>query len=301
MRGLRLLIVASGSWGDVLPFAVLARAMERAGHKPTLAVPPIFVRPLRTVCRVHPVGIVPTAASVRAFQTSLEHDETAREGHLHYWRHILLPGVAPVLHNLATLGRFDVVLCHAQSPAGLIYARRLEVPCIGLSVGPGLIPNEGYPPASVAVGLRADQVLRRSSVDNESDWKDESEWYDDTLACDVRDVKRETGDLGWPSGGFGPYSMLDGFHKQVVCAPRFSMQGLTWKPGVVVAGYPYCDTPLASPPVIPDPSINAMPTWVVTLGTAMTHAEGGRYRRVVTALRSLGRRSINYRGNTWNR
>ncbi|WP_028938470.1 glycosyltransferase [Pseudonocardia spinosispora] len=135
---MRVLLLAVGSQGDVRPLVALAERLQRDGHEPTVAAPPLF-RPLAIAAGVPfaalDVGMMALAATMSDSHGPLHFARLARS----------LGGLAgEAITSAWAVARnsgADVVVHHPVLPLGQHLAERLGVPAVIATPLPALTPT----------------------------------------------------------------------------------------------------------------------------------------------------------------
>jgi sterol 3beta-glucosyltransferase len=141
-RGMRVLLLAAGSHGDVRPMVALADRLVRAGHTPLLVAPRVF-GPLAVG---HRVPFAPLDLDMTAVAARMRADAP---GPLHFLAFARSMGTAvrPALGALweaaAAFGP-DVIVHHPVLPLGQHLAERLDIPAVLAPPLPAFVPTGAF-------------------------------------------------------------------------------------------------------------------------------------------------------------
>lgn len=153
---MKVLLVSTGSRGDVEPFAALARALKTAGHVPTLAAPARF----GDMAEPDPFPFIALDDSLFDLQ-----DKLARQGTFAAVTGApkAKPALQRFLFDVADLATHptDVVLYHPKTLATPLVAEKLQVPAIAVQLIPLYQPTSAFP--SPLLSRRVPPWLNRAS------------------------------------------------------------------------------------------------------------------------------------------
>lgn len=148
-KKMRVLLLTHGTRGDVQPFVALAKALQQAGHEPTLAAPnsSAFLAEEHGVRlrRVHDTWNTLTRDPIvrAAFETNYR-GLRGKKLALQTMRKFR-PLMAKVLQDMAEAAReaADLVVCHPSGPLHLV-GEQLRVPAIPVCLEPIWFPTNSF-------------------------------------------------------------------------------------------------------------------------------------------------------------
>lgn len=151
---MKLVILATGTRGDVQPFVALAQGLSSAGHNVVLAAPGSF----EPFVRSYGVAFAPMGSDYAAIIESPE-GKAALGGNPVKAMQVMKQQVFPMMRQMledawAAAQGADAIIYHPKALAGVHLAEKLQVPCfIGTAV-PVVVPTRAFPaPAFISRNL----------------------------------------------------------------------------------------------------------------------------------------------------
>lgn len=282
---MRFVLLATGTRGDVQPFAALAQGLAGAGHDAVLAAP----GPFESFVRSHGVSFLPMGSDYAALLESPE-GKAALGGNPVKMVQVLRQTVFPLMRQMlddawAAAQGADALIYHPKALAGVHLAERLGVPCfIGTPV-PVVVPTAAFPaPAFVghSLGGPLNRLTYHAVRSGSRPFRGMvAEWRRTRLGLGPR---RE----GEYVQGGRPIPVLHAFSRHVVPPPA------DWPSEAVVTGYWFPRRSRAwEPPADLDAFLEAGPPPVyVGFGSVAGIDRDGITRMVSAALGRAGVRGI---------
>lgn len=293
---MRVLAVTAGSWGDILPFVPPVTELARRGHDVVIAVPPIFVRPLRRL-GLQAVGAGPFLKRRRltALHDQVGTDVTGWRPFEHYWNDLVLADAAAIVDDLEAIkDRPDVVLAHQHSVAAHALCARRHLPRSVLAWGPACTPSAGYasPTRLMQLPDLAASLGAGCEVENSASWEAATDLVRDRIDPPTNAVLEG---LGVDPVRAAPFTGLPGAGRSLLLTSHSALidDQPDWADHARQVGYPYFDSvPGTSTQDVDAFMAAGLPPVVISFGTAIAGGATEAYRAVCEGVIASGRRAL---------
>ena len=274
---MRTLLISTGSRGDVEPFIALARGLQDAGHRPTLAAPARF----RDMTAVHGVDFVGLDDSLFDLQEELAHQGTfaALRGASR-----ARPALRRFLSDVADLSEHgtDAVVYHPKTLAAPMVAETQGVPAIAAQLIPLYQPTSAFGSPLVARALPSwlNRASWRTVAAVEAPWRSA-----------LREIRRDRLGLSGPAISLteriGASGALNAWSPQLLPAPA------DWAADAEPLGFWRLPPQQWHPPgpLLDFLESGEAPVYI-GFGSMYSHDPAGLGRAVRDGLRQTGRRGI---------
>jgi rhamnosyltransferase subunit B len=295
----RIVAVAAGSLGDIIPFLGPVRELLKRDNQVELLVPPQFVRLLRRAqFPVSPVGGFVERAQLTAFHDAVWSSVDGRAPLEAYWNGIILSGSRRIAEDLTPYVQdVDVCLVHYHSIAGHLATAQLPVPVVKYVAQPACLPSSAYPPPSacrtltnpgLAFGLSGGETDMRRT--NRRLWDAEIAWAEERLDAGTNELLEE---LGLASVTGAPFGLPSSASQLLMPSHQCLVPDQPdWPTNTMQVGYPVFDELPGYPdkPILDflDTQPRGRPVALVSFGTAVSAGLDELYSLCIDALTGLG-------------
>jgi rhamnosyltransferase subunit B len=284
----RIILTCWGSYGDVLPFVGVAKALLERGHHPVL------IAPARDRAAVEKMGIECCALAGDAQQLadlSLTQKSVV---------HKTVDTVRPLYRQLEELAKdADCLISHSETYATRLFAEKYHKPWVSVTLIPMTFLSITDPPNPTIMGSRFFRPLEHCGPWFPKLMKGLARRVTQPMMRPIYDFRAE---LGLPRGGhpmqegqFSPFLHL-ALYDAVLGVPQPD-----WPPNTVQAGFMFTSnpTPISSSlrQFLEAPG-QSKPI-VVSLGSSLW-AKRRFYEETLNALKALGRRAIILTGGLYH-
>jgi UDP:flavonoid glycosyltransferase YjiC (YdhE family) len=286
VRVARIVMTSWGSYGDLYPYLGLGLGLARRGHRPVLAMPPIYREIVESAgLAFHPVGpdLDPQDRALAARIMDPVHGTDA------LFTELLLPGLEQAFADLsAAVEGADLLLTHPATLAGplladargLRWASSVLAPLSFFSAHDPIVPPPApWVHALTSRSLLASRLFLRLAGRLTNKW--------------ARPVQALRARLGLPPRG---NPILAGQHAPSLVLALFSRvlgePQPDWPARTVLTGAMLYNGAAALPPEVAAFLDAGDPPIVFTLGTSAIFAPGSFYEVSAAAARRLGHRAV---------
>ena len=287
---MQILIIATGTMGDVAPYTGLGLRLRQAGHQVAIATHEVFevlIRSCGLEYRRFPGDPRQTASMMGARLEQPGADPLPR---LAVARQIpsLLRDCGQGALDAARQGADVLLVAHGVAPLGRMVAEGLGLPSLGAFLVP-LMPTASFPP--VGISLRSLGARGNRAVGNVV--------LSLAMGLYTPEVQRLRAELGLPGHStrtrrdlMRSWTIWHGFSRHVVPRPP------DWRPGLELSGYwwPAAPRQWQPPPQLVDFVAAGPPPVYVGFGSNMPSDSERLGAMVVSALRRAGVRGVIQRG-----
>lgn len=293
----RVVVATMGSWGDIFPAIGLAKGLIEAGHETRIAASPAYDELVRRE-GLEFAGIGPALGF-----SDYARDPKILSGRLggfagfaHLFRRFIFPALDRYVDDLAASIRdADLLLAHPALVAAPVAAEYVGVQWGTVSVFPGLIPTDYWPPAPTRVPLGAGRTGRMIC---RAAWS--AARFNMARLFDAH-VNRTRRRLGLPAVSDAFFAPVEsGRPYLVMSSPAVIDRPADWPATVTLTGFVTWDrvSSFADPAGLAEFLSAGTPPVLATLGASSSLDPQQFYRHAAEAVTRVGHRALVLTGPT---